>query len=106
MTSDQYPSMHEPMPSASAATPPNGLHDSTSGRIPSNTQANTEQKADSEEARIELERAKAANAQALQDSREGVWFLKEISFDGVPKKIVTQNYNGCVFCHQPSVKSG
>ncbi|KAH8117710.1 hypothetical protein DFH11DRAFT_1686907 [Phellopilus nigrolimitatus] len=31
-------------------------------------------------------------------SREGVWFLKEISYNGQPKKIVTQNYNGpCSF---------
>ncbi|KAI5121209.1 hypothetical protein M0805_007219 [Coniferiporia weirii] len=45
-----------------------------------------------------LSRARAENAQAFQASREDVWFLKEITFNGHPKKIVTQNYNGpCSF---------
>jgi len=39
-----------------------------------------------------------ANAQALRESREGVWFLKTIVFQAQPKKIITQNYNGpCSF---------
>ena len=41
-----------------------------------------------------------ANAQALRESREGVWFLKTIVFQAQPKKIVTQNYNGCVRAHE------
>ncbi|KAL5485712.1 hypothetical protein ACEPAI_6753 [Sanghuangporus weigelae] len=52
----------------------------------------------SEAEREELARARTANEKALQESREGVWFLKEISFNGQRKKIVTQNYNGpCSF---------
>ena len=46
--------------------------------------------------REELARARTANEKALQESREGVWFFKEITFNGQKKKIVTQNYNGCV----------
>lgn len=40
-----------------------------------------------------------ANAQALRESRESVWFLKTIVFQAQPKKIITQNYNGCVRVH-------
>ena len=33
---------------------------------------------------------------ALQESRESIWFLKDITFEGKPRKIITQNYNGYV----------
>ena len=39
----------------------------------------------------------SAHKQALQESRESVWFLKNIVFKAQRKKIITQNYNGCVF---------
>ena len=41
-----------------------------------------------------LAKVRADNEKALQDSREGVWYLKEIIYNGDKKKIVTQNYNG------------
>jgi len=40
--------------------------------------------------------ARRANEEALQASREDVWFLKDIVFEGQQRKIITQNYNGCV----------
>lgn len=50
---------------------------------------------------IALAKVRADNAKAVQDSREAIWYLKEIMYNGDRKKIVTQNYNGYVvkkFC--------
>lgn len=50
---------------------------------------------------IALAKVRADNAKAVQDSREAIWYLKEIMYNGDSKKIVTQNYNGYVvkkFC--------
>ena len=49
-----------------------------------------------EEEAAALAKARADNAKAVQDSREGVWYLKEIAYEGGRKKIITQNYNGYV----------
>lgn len=38
--------------------------------------------------------ARDARARAIQESREGVWYLKDIYFNNQYKRIVTQNYNG------------
>lgn len=49
-----------------------------------------------EEEAAAFAKARADNAKAVQDSREGVWYLKEIAYEGGRKKIITQNYNGYV----------
>lgn len=53
-----------------------------------------------DEEREAISKAKAANARAVQNSRESAWFLKVITFGGQQKKIITQNYNGCVLIHR------
>lgn len=55
-----------------------------------------------DEEREAIAKAKAANARhgAVQNSRESAWFLKVITFGGQQKKIITQNYNGCVLIHR------
>ncbi|KAL5503846.1 hypothetical protein ACEPAH_7917 [Sanghuangporus vaninii] len=84
--------LHPPIPGSSES--PNIPQDhSLNASLP---QQQSQQLSEAE--REELARARAANEKALQESREGVWFLKEISFNGQRKKIVTQNYNGpCSF---------
>ena len=59
--------------------------------VPSTPEANT---STNDEA---YAKARAANAQAFQESREAIWFLKDIHFNGEPRKVITQNYNGCAF---------
>ena len=56
-----------------------------------------------QEEREAIAKVKAANARAVKDSRESVWHLKAITFYGQQKKIITQNYNGCVATYLSNV---
>ncbi|EJD06467.1 uncharacterized protein FOMMEDRAFT_144501 [Fomitiporia mediterranea MF3/22] len=90
MTTDVQPVIPNP-----ESVPADRQQESTTPNMPQQNSAVPQQQ---EIDQAELERAKAANNKALQDSREGIWFLKQITFNGRPKKIVTQNYNGpCSF---------
>lgn len=38
-----------------------------------------------------------ATETALQASTEDVWYLKDVEFNGRRTKVITQNFNGCVW---------
>ena len=65
--------------------------DTTPERENTNHEASKETTAEDEAA---IAQARAANAQAFKESKEGVWFLKQIWYNNHTRKIVMQNYNG------------